>query len=94
MDERYLINDIRTFDSFRKKTFSGFKKNDIITAVLKAIESKKVEEIKNDEDMMLKTNEVIEKIQSFTTEQITEDVLSTVLRTQSLVEEIYNGHND
>ena len=43
MDERYLINDIRSFDSFRKKTFSGFKKNDIITAVLKAIESKKVE---------------------------------------------------
>jgi len=60
----------------------------------KLIESKKVEEIKNDEDMLRKTNEVIEKLQSFTTAQITEDVLSTVLRTQSLVEEIYNGDND
>ena len=60
----------------------------------KLIESKKVEEIKNDEDMLRKTNEVIEKLQSFTTAEITEDVLSTVLRTQSLVEEIYNGDND
>ena len=60
----------------------------------KLIESKKVEEIKNDEDMLRKTNEVIEKLQSFTTAQITEDVLSTVLRTQSLVDEIYNGDND
>ena len=60
----------------------------------KLIESKKVEEIKNDEDMLRKTNEVIEKLQSFTTAQITEDVLSTVLKTQSLVEEIYNGDND
>ena len=60
----------------------------------KLIESKKVEEIENDEDMLRKTNEVIEKLQSFTTAEITEDVLSTVLRTQSLVEEIYNGDND
>lgn len=43
MDERYLINDIRSFEEFKKKSFSGFKKNDIISAVLKAIESKKVE---------------------------------------------------
>ena len=43
MDERYLINDTRSFESFKKKSFSGFKKNDIINAVLKSIESKKVE---------------------------------------------------
>tara|TARA_B100000686_G_C16758182_1_gene956948 strand:- start:962 stop:2062 length:1101 start_codon:yes stop_codon:yes gene_type:complete len=43
MDEKYLFTDIRSIDSFQKKTFSGFKKNDIINAVLKAIESRKVE---------------------------------------------------
>jgi hypothetical protein len=43
MDEMYFINDDRPSDSFRKKTFSGFKKNDIINAVLKSIEAKKVE---------------------------------------------------
>ena len=61
---------------------------------MKLVESKKVEEIKNDEEMLRKTNEVIEKLQSFTTAEVTEDVLSTVLKTQSLVEEIYNGDND
>ena len=60
----------------------------------KLVESKEAEEIKNDEDMLQKTNKVIERLQSFTTAEITEDVLSTVLRTQSLVEEIYNGDND
>ena len=60
----------------------------------KLVESKEAEEIKNDEDMLRKTNKVIERLQSFTTAEITEDVLSTVLRTQSLVEEIYNGDND
>tara|TARA_B100000575_G_scaffold264844_1_gene240951 strand:- start:393 stop:1484 length:1092 start_codon:yes stop_codon:yes gene_type:complete len=43
MDENYQIIDTRSVDAFKKKTFSGFKKNDIILAVLKSIESKKVE---------------------------------------------------
>jgi len=60
----------------------------------KLAESKEIEEIKNDEHMLQKTNKVIEKLQSFATAEITEDVLSTVLKTQSLVEEIYNGDND
>ena len=43
MEELYRINDDRPSDSFKKKTFSGFKKNEIINAVLKSIETKKVE---------------------------------------------------
>ena len=43
MDENYQIIDTRSVDAFKKKTFSGFKKNDIINAVFKSIESKKVE---------------------------------------------------
>ena len=43
MDDIFLINDNRPSISFKTKTFSGFKKNDIINAVLKNIESKKVE---------------------------------------------------
>ncbi len=43
MNENFLIMDNRPSDSFKKKTFSGFKKNDIINAVFKSIESKKVE---------------------------------------------------
>lgn len=43
MDEKYFINDDRPSESFSKKTFSGYKKNDIFNAVLKNIESKKIE---------------------------------------------------
>jgi hypothetical protein len=43
MNEDYLICDDRPSDSFKKKTFSGFKKNDIINAVFKNIETKKIE---------------------------------------------------
>jgi hypothetical protein len=43
MNEKYLISDNRTIESFKQKTFSGFKKNDVITTVLKSIEVKKLE---------------------------------------------------
>tara|TARA_R100000664_G_C2753860_1_gene141335 strand:- start:748 stop:1575 length:828 start_codon:yes stop_codon:yes gene_type:complete len=61
------------------------------TALSEAIKS---DEIKNDEDMLSKTNQIIEKLNSFAKETISENVLMTVLKTQSLVGEIYNGDND
>ena len=39
----YKITDTRDLSSFKHKTFSGYKKNDVINAVLKSIETKKVE---------------------------------------------------
>ena len=36
----------------------------------------------------------VEKLKSFAKSDINENVLMTVLKTQSLVEEIYNGDND
>ena len=43
MDERFIINDNRTIKNFKEKTFSGFKKNEVINTVLKSIEGKKIE---------------------------------------------------
>jgi len=60
----------------------------------KLIEAKNVEEVKADREMLEKTEEVIAKLQSFAKEGITESVLLTVLKTQTLVEEIYNGNHD
>jgi hypothetical protein len=51
-------------------------------------------EIKNDEEMIGKTNKIIKELDSYAKEGITENILITVLRTQTLVEEIYNGDND
>ena len=44
MNERFKILDTRNYDTFKIKTFSGFKKNDVINAVLKSIEAKKIEQ--------------------------------------------------
>ena len=57
-------------------------------------EARKNDEIKNDKDMLNKTEQIIAKLNSFAKETINEDVLMTVLRTQSLIGEIYNGDND
>ncbi len=43
MNEKYKILDTRPLDSFSKQTFSGFKKSEVINAVLKSIEKKKIE---------------------------------------------------
>ena len=60
----------------------------------KLVAAKKAEEIKTDKEMLRKTEEVIAKLQSFSKEGLTENVLLTVLKTQTLVEEIYNGNHD
>ena len=45
MDDKYIIEDDREIESFKVKTFSGFKRTDVIKAVLKSIESKKIEQV-------------------------------------------------
>ena len=60
----------------------------------KLAEAVNIDAIKNDEDMINKTNQIVEKLKSFAKSDINENVLMTVLKTQSLVEEIYNGDND
>ena len=60
----------------------------------KLAEAVNVDAIKNDEEMLNKTNQIVEKLKSFAKSDINENVLMTVLKTQSLVEEIYNGDND
>jgi hypothetical protein len=70
--------------------------NDEIGRLKEELEKAKyVEEIKSDDAMLEKTNEVIERLKSFAQETITEDVLMTVLATQALVKEIYtDASND
>lgn len=43
MNEIYKINDNRLLDNFKTKTFSGFKKNDVLNIIFKSIENKKLE---------------------------------------------------
>jgi len=47
MDSEYEINDTRSINSFKKETFSGYKKIDVIKTLIKSIDSKKVENASN-----------------------------------------------
>ena len=43
MDDIYRITDSRDYKMFSKKSFSGYKKTDVMNALFKSIESKKIE---------------------------------------------------
>tara|TARA_R100000315_G_C5233102_1_gene144168 strand:- start:2046 stop:2876 length:831 start_codon:yes stop_codon:yes gene_type:complete len=57
------------------------------------IEADSIDEISNDQEMKNKTNTIIEKLNGFSKQQINEGLLLTVLKTQSLVKEIYTNGN-
>ncbi len=57
--------------------------------------AKNTSEFKEDNEMIAKTNKIIEKLGDFATQNINEEVLLTVMRTQELVKEIYSdGDNN
>ena len=58
-------------------------------------ESIKIKEINSDPEMLEKANKVIDRLKSYSTKEISEDVILTVLKTQALVKEINtDGNND
>jgi len=57
--------------------------------------AKKLDEIKEDAEMFNKTQSVIERLNSFVKEDVNENVLLTIMKTQELIKEIYpNANND
>ena len=78
-------------NSLQLKIFSN---NEISRLKLKIKEAKDISYIQEDDDMLEKTQLVFNKLQKFSKETISESILLTVLASQSLVEEIYNGDND
>jgi hypothetical protein len=57
----------------------------------KLTKAQSVEEVESDDAMVEKTLKIIEKLDSFSAAPIDESVLKTVMKTQRLVKEIYNG---
>ena len=43
MDSKYTIIDNRLLESFKKSTFSGYKKTDVISTLFKSIDNGKIE---------------------------------------------------
>ena len=57
-------------------------------------EAKNTQEIDTDQNMLKKTNVIIEKLENFSKEPISDELLLTVLKTQALVKEIYTDGNN
>jgi len=55
---------------------------------------KNIAELKKDNEMVNKTQKVIERLETFSKEDISDDVLLTVMKTQELVKEMYNDANN
>ena len=43
MDEKYIVRDIRTIEDFKKKSFSGYKKSEVISEYFKSCDNRKIE---------------------------------------------------
>lgn len=69
--------------------------NEEIDRLKKAMkDSMLVEDISSDKEMVIKSQAIIEKLNSFYKEDANEDVLLTVLKTQRLVKEIFEDATD
>ena len=93
-EQKDLLTHYITSFSDNGLELKNFLNNEIGRLKQKLKESCDAEEVKSDKDMLEKTQKIISRLESFSKEGITENVLMTVLKTQSLVEEIYNGDND
>ena len=93
-EQKDLLTHYITSFSDNGLELKNFLNNEIGRLNQKLKESCDAAEIKSDKDMLEKTQKIISRLESFSKEGITENVLMTVLKTQSLVEEIYNGDND
>lgn len=88
-EQKYLLSHyISSFadNSIELKIFL----NEEISRLKKLLDTaNNVDEVKDDKMMVDKTKQVIEKLNSYSHETISENVIMTVLKTQQLVKEIY-----
>ena len=92
-DQKTLLNHYITTFTDNGLGLKTFLNNEISRLKTTLEESLTTEIIQEDEELTLKTNQVIEKLTNFHKTGITEDVVLTVLRTQQLVEEIHTDGN-
>ncbi len=93
-EQKELLTHYVTSFSDNSLQLKIFLNNEIDRLKNKMEEAKSISYIKEDEEMFQKTQQIIEKLQNFSKETINENVLLTVLKSQALVEEIYNADNN
>lgn len=93
-EQKELLTHYVTSFSDNSLQLKSFLNNEISRLKNKMQEAKNISYIKEDEDMLQKAQQVIDTLQGFSKQTISENVLMTVLKSQSLVEEIFNADNN
>jgi len=70
-----------------------FLNEEILRLKLQLNEALSISEIKNDIEMHNKTKKIVERLNTFAKQEFNDEMLLTVLKTQSLVKEIYSDAN-
>ena len=72
----------------------AFLNEEIIRLKTQLKKAKNIKEIKNDSEMLKKAEQIVEQLTMFSERPIDDNVLLTVMKTQSLVKEIYSDGNN
>ncbi len=70
-----------------------FLNEELLRLKLKLTESLDTKEIRDDPEMIQKTNTIVKKLNEFSKSEFDEGMLLTILKTQSLIKEIYDDGN-
>ena len=71
-------------------TLKTFLNEEISRLKTLLVDANKIKEINSDDKMLEKTNSIVEKLDGFSKQPISDSLLLSVLKTQSLVKEIYS----
>ena len=89
-EQKELLNYYVSSFSDNALSLKMFLNEEIGRLKIKLVKAQKLEEINSDPEMVRKTTAIIEKLNSFAKKEISQDVLLTIMKTQSLVKEIYS----
>jgi len=95
--EEKLLKEQKELLSYYISSFSDnslelktFLNDEIHRLKTKLNEALQLDEVKGDKDMVIKTQDVIERLESYASQGVNEAVLRTVLKTQQLTKEIFD----
>jgi len=73
----------------------SFLNEEIVRLKKELVDNYDIQEFQEDDEMKNKAHAIVEKLESFSTQPLSDEVLNTILKTQELVKELQNdGNND
>ena len=89
-EQKELLNYYVTSFSDNALSLKVFLNEEIARLKTKLEGAKEIKEVSSDEQMLERTNMIIDKLNSFAKEEMSDEILLTIMKTQALVKEIYS----